>query len=75
MGTNVVVEHAMNETAEPTLVYDHPQWDWEEPPTTRFSPPLEMPADSGFHTDQLGAPLDVCCPADSICRLIDDFAP
>jgi hypothetical protein len=47
-GTNVVVEHAMSDTAEPTPVYDYAQWDWEEPPTKRFSPQLEMPLGSGF---------------------------
>jgi hypothetical protein len=117
-GTNVVVERLSGETAEPESVYDYPQWDWEEPPTARFSPQLAMPAGSGFrftcswdnraeppqtisfgessedemcffwayyypshghkvcvHTEQLGAPIDVCCPGDSICRLIDQFSP
>jgi hypothetical protein len=47
-GTNVYIEHAMEEEAQPTPVYDFSPWNWEEPPVAMFRPALELPLGAGF---------------------------
>jgi hypothetical protein len=115
-GTNVQVALAETETGPDTMLYDLPDFAWNEPETVIFDPPIEFPELGGFrftcswtntgtttatfgegvddemcffwayyypsrgartcfHTEQAGSgtPLDVCCPGDQLCNLIQDY--
>lgn len=113
-GTDVRVSMAEGVDGPDMSVYELPNFNWDEPETVYYDPPLEFPEDGGFrftcdwtnngnqtawfgervndemcffwayyypatgvktcfHTDQTGAPLDVCCPGSPFCNLIDEF--
>lgn len=111
-GTNVYVELEDNGTKTP--IYDLANFNWDEPETVRYDPPMPLPEsgqfnftcewfNSGssqvtfgegvndemcffwayyypsrgaavcFHTERLDQPLDICCPGNQLCGLIDDY--
>jgi hypothetical protein len=113
-GTNVYVEMAADENDPGIAVYDLPDFDWDEPETVYYDPPVELPQYGGFrftcdwyndsdrtvrfgegvddemcffwayyypskgartcfHTTALGSPLDVCCPGNQLCNLIEGY--
>ena len=47
-GTNVQVAIADSESGPDRMVYDLPNFDWDEPETVYYDPPLEFPAGGGF---------------------------
>lgn len=113
-GTNVYVTMAESESGPEIPVYDLPNFNWDEPETVFYDPPLSFPYGGGFrftcdwnntssqtvwfgegvndemcffwayyypatgvktcfHTEQSPAPLDVCCPGNPLCNLIDEY--
>ncbi|MEK6607296.1 MAG: hypothetical protein AABZ30_06500 [Myxococcota bacterium] len=47
-GTNVSIRKAESILDEGAEVYAHDDWDWEEPPSDTFDPPLEFAEGGGF---------------------------
>jgi hypothetical protein len=47
-GTNVQIATAPSATGPDTPIYDIPNWQWAEPETVYFDPPLQVPDGGGF---------------------------